>query len=317
MTRRREWIAGALASLAGLASGCASGGGAQAQPSAKGVGVAQRTFRLGGVERRYLLHVPQGHDVHRAAPLVLVSHGGGGNADGMARIMDIHAKAARLGMITAYPDALNGGFNAGPGVDGRSPNFGRSAIENVDDVGYIARVIDDVSAMAAVDPRRVFACGWSNGSAMSFRLAVELSDRIAAVAGVMSELSLMDPITMRRPVPMMYFWGTDDPIRRPGAPPKDVMAQRLIDRLLRLDRISPEPVETRANGDAVMRRWRGESPEAELVEWRLNRFGHFWPGLPVDPARREAVIARFGPIETTINASDEILAFFTAHPMPA
>lgn len=306
---------GALASLAGLASGCASGANARAQPRARSADVTQRTFTIGGVERQYLLHVPLGHDVRRAAPLVLVLHGGGSDADSMARIMDMHFKAARLGMITAYPDSLNEGFNAGPGVDGHSPNFGRSAIENIDDVGYIARVIDDVGAVAAIDPRRVFACGWSNGSAMSFRLAVELSDRIAAVAGVMSELSLMDPIAMRRPVPTMYFWGTDDPIRRPGAPPKDVMAQRLIDRLLRLDRCAPEPVETRANGDAVMRRWRGESREAEVIEWRLNGFGHWWPGLPVGE-RREAVIARFGPIETTINASDEILAFFAAHPMP-
>ena len=299
-----------------LAGAAALGWGGSGSAADADGGLAEHGFDLAGRARRYLLFLPPGHDRTRPAPLLLVFHGGGGTAESMARIMDTHAKAARMGMITAYPQSLYEGFNAGPGVDGKAPNFGQAVAEGVDDVAYVSRVIDDVGAHAKVDPRRVFAAGWSNGSAMSFRLAVQLSDRIAAVAGAMSELSLMDPLTMRRPVPMMYIWGTKDPIMRPGSPPKAELAARMIQRLIALDRCAPTPVEVIERKNATRRTWRGAAEGSEVVEWRLEGSGHWWPGLPIPAASREKVEARFGPLVSDINATDEILPFFLHHPMP-
>ena len=45
-------------------------------------------------------------------------------------------------------------------------------------------VLDDLAKVANVDAKRVFATGISNGGIMCYRLASELSDRIAAIAPV-------------------------------------------------------------------------------------------------------------------------------------
>ena len=55
---------------------------------------------------------------------------------------------------------------------------------NVDDVGFTRALLDDLAKVANVDAKRVFATGISNGGIMCYRLAAELSDRIAAIAPV-------------------------------------------------------------------------------------------------------------------------------------
>ena len=55
---------------------------------------------------------------------------------------------------------------------------------NVDDVAFTRAILDDLETVARVDPRRVFATGMSNGAMMAYRVAAELSDRIAAIAPV-------------------------------------------------------------------------------------------------------------------------------------
>ena len=63
--------------------------------------------------------------------------------------------------------------------------------------------------MVKVDPKRVYATGMSNGGMMCYRLAAELSDRIAAIAPVSGTMS-MDDARPQRPVPVLHFHGTAD-----------------------------------------------------------------------------------------------------------
>jgi polyhydroxybutyrate depolymerase len=78
-----------------------------------------------------------------------------------------------------------------------------------DDVAFIGRLLDDLATVVNVDEKRVYACGMSNGAMMCYRLAAELSDRIAAIAPVAGTIAIeeSDP---KRPVPVIHFHGTND-----------------------------------------------------------------------------------------------------------
>jgi len=66
--------------------------------------------------------------------------------------------------------------------------------------------------LISIDLKRVYATGYSNGGFMAYKLASELSNRIAAiasVAGVMT-LSTGDNFNPLRPVPVLHIHGTTD-----------------------------------------------------------------------------------------------------------
>ena len=64
--------------------------------------------------------------------------------------------------------------------------------------------------MAHIDARRIYATGFSNGAMMCFRLAAEMSDRIAAIGTVAGTMARGLPAPSR-PVPLIHFHGTLDP----------------------------------------------------------------------------------------------------------
>jgi polyhydroxybutyrate depolymerase len=79
----------------------------------------------------------------------------------------------------------------------------------VDDVEFTRRLLDDIARDVRIDPKRVYATGMSNGAIMSYRLASELSDRIAAIAPVSGPMGT-PTCKPSRPVPVIHFHGTDD-----------------------------------------------------------------------------------------------------------
>jgi polyhydroxybutyrate depolymerase len=86
----------------------------------------------------------------------------------------------------------------------------------VDDVGFLAALLDWAGQKYAVDRTRLYVTGASNGGMMTYRLLMELSDRIAAGAAFIANLPV-DDRRMRipdRPVPLLICNGTEDPLVR-------------------------------------------------------------------------------------------------------
>src|SRR4051794_32103732 len=105
-----------------------------------------RTVRSGDLDRTYLVHVPPSYDPAKPSPVVLALHPFGTNAALMSRISGLGATADREGFVVAYPNGT-----------GRRPSFlawneGGMAFKSVDDVGYIAGVLDDLAGFVNVDP---------------------------------------------------------------------------------------------------------------------------------------------------------------------
>lgn len=172
----------------------------------------EHTLQVDGRERVYWLYVPPDRDPAQPAPLVLVLHGGGGTGDGMEKLTrsGFHDLADRDGFIVAYPQGVDNHWN-----DGR-PLEDTAAQENIDDVGFIAALIDHLAAEYNLDRTRVYATGISNGGLMSFRLACDLTDQIAAVAPVTANFStaLAARCAPSRPIAVLILNGTEDPLVR-------------------------------------------------------------------------------------------------------
>jgi polyhydroxybutyrate depolymerase len=109
---------------------------------------------------------------------------------------DEQAKASRF--IVAYPDAASIHWEAGGA-------FGT----NNADVLFVGHLLDQLTIQFQIDRTRVFVAGVSNGAEMAYRLACELSDRIAGVASI-SGAMVVDACRPARPVSILEMHGTDD-----------------------------------------------------------------------------------------------------------
>src|ERR1035438_8717219 len=121
---------------------------------------------VGQRERTYLLHLPPVYDGKRSLPLVIVLHGGGGNAPGAVRVTGCSANADKEGFVRGYPNGS--GRLKNRMLTWNSGNCCGYALDSdVDDAGFIRALIDELEKTRAIDPKRVYATGMSNGGMMT------------------------------------------------------------------------------------------------------------------------------------------------------
>ncbi|MFN8550714.1 MAG: alpha/beta fold hydrolase [Candidatus Obscuribacterales bacterium] len=159
-----------------------------------------KEMEVNGINRRYYFYKPESAIL--PAPLVLAFHGGGGTAEGTDKCTGGLAKLAdEKGFIVVYPDALDKHWN-----DGR-PDLSKT---NYDDVGFISKIIDELNAQKLINSGRVYATGISNGGFFSQYLAIQLPNKIAAVATVAASVPKSFLDLEVSPVPIMMLLGTKD-----------------------------------------------------------------------------------------------------------
>ena len=269
-------------------------------------------LRVGQTERSYIVHVPPGITQGKPFPVVLNFHGGGGNAALQIKRSLMDDVADRSQFLLIYPEGTPGTL---PGL--RTWNAGsccgRAARERVDDVAFVRALMVDAAERWLIDPNRIYATGMSNGGMMAYRLACELSDKIAAIAVVSATLEVQ-PCTPSRPISVMSIHGTaDDSVPFDGGASKNRWANGQI--------FNSVP--------ASIAFWKGHDacPEEERITYQRGRVtcrncgpcqgntdvtlcvveggGHAWPG-GTPPNRREVTDSDF-------NASEEIWRFLTRH----
>lgn len=262
-----------------------------------------------GERREYLLHVPAGLDASRPMPLVISMHGGAGwpaqqrDLSGWNRLADEH------GFLVVYPSGREWGGVRAWRV--------RSGPEVEKDVRFIADLIDRLDERYGVDRRRVYANGLSNGGGMAFVLSCALSDRIAAVGTVAAARTLpWEWCTDRRPVPLIAFHGTADPIVPYSggttwvAPDTDFPdVPEWAAKWARRNRCDPEPSDSSVAADVTRRDYAGCARDATVTLFTVLGGGHTWPGGQPLPEWFA------GPTTRSVDATREMWAFFSDHPL--
>jgi polyhydroxybutyrate depolymerase len=282
-----------------------------------GPGDHMRKLTVDGRERSYLVHIPPQYDPNKPTPVVLIFHGAGMNAAMTVPFTGMSEKSDEAGFIAVYPN--------GTGIDpfltlNAGGRRGELAEHSADDVKYVAHLLDDLVHVVNVDQKRVFATGMSNGGMMCYRLAAELSDRIAAIAPVAGTMAI-DEAKPKRPVSVLHFHGTADalvPVDGPGRGTPKFLTFKSVEESIRIwCKINqcPETSVTTCfpnkvdDGTTVKQKTYGPGQDgAEVVLIEIEGGGHTWPG-------QKPAIGFLGKSTLDISANDLIWQFFQKHPM--
>ena len=276
-----------------------------------------RTFAAGGLSRSYVVHVPEGHDQKTPMPVVLALHGATMNGPMMAWFSGLNRKADEAGFITVYPNGT-GRFSSFTWNGGNC--CGLAMQNHVDDVAFINALLDELMGSYNVDTRRIYATGISNGAVMAYRLASELSDRIAAIAPVSGSMGteISHP---NRPMPILHFHGTMDeyvPFLG-GKGKKSITGTDFwpVDQSIRswvksngCDETPKIELSSKSGDELTVTRktYALGNDGSEVVLVVIEGGGHTWPGV-----RSPAVT--LGKSALNISANTLMWEFFEKHPM--
>ncbi len=286
----------------------ADGAGSPVSPCGEKPGAAGEmplTLHLGGQDRTMIVHVPTTYNPKVPASLVFNFHGFVNTAAQQRDISLMEATSDAHGFILVYPDGLGQSWNAGDCC-------GLAVTANVDDVGFVKAALATMSRDWCVDPKRIYATGFSNGGFLAHRLACEMSETFAAIAPVSGVLG-RDPSTCNptRPLSVLEFHGTSDQVvpYNGGVPflGSDSGVQstfRSVKETVDFWRAKNEcqpGTQVYAKGDATCTRYACKA--GTKVEFcSIDGGGHNWPG--------GGPVFGGGKISKDISASEQIWAFF-------
>lgn len=265
----------------------------------------------GGVTRKYLLHVPKNYDPARPVALVISIHG---YAEWPAHQMQQsgwNELAEQYGFIVVYPSGL------GLPKRWRIGGIPNRPSDPEPEVTFISDLIDKLSGQYNIDPARIYANGFSNGGGLSFALSCRLSERIAAIGCVGGAYLLpWSDCQSARPVPVIVFHGTADPIvPYQGGPSRSFnlpfpTIPEWVEELALQHGCTGSPKAIFAQGNVSGFQYNGNAAGAEVVFYSIAGGGHAWPGGKPLP---KFIV---GQHSAEINATRTIWDFFQRHPLP-
>jgi len=272
----------------------------------------ERQLRVGTRERSYEIDLPARRDRAEALPVVVVFHGGGGNADSVRRQTRMSAKGDAEGFIAVYPQG-SGGIAGKLRTWNAGTCCGYAMQQRIDEIAFVAALLDDLQATVAIDRARVYATGISNGAMMAYEVACALADRVAAIAVVAGEMTALDRCRPTRPVPVLVIHGSADrnlPVDG-GIGAKAFAVHEVRSVASALDfwrRHDGCGNDARVEIDGAVRRTRylacGGDAAVELIS--IEGGGHSWPGGDR--------LARFlDPPSPAVDATAEVWRFFARH----
>jgi polyhydroxybutyrate depolymerase len=312
---RKVGLVTLLVVIVGLLSGNIVNAQAKLTP-----GRYEYTLNIDNLDRHYIVHVPR--RVMSPAPVVIVLHGAGGNADNALTQGKWIAKSEKEGFVVVSLDGTRkfvdraANLLTNPQLWNDGSGRGATARREIDDVGFVNAVIDALIKRGGVDTKHIYVTGFSNGASMTWRVGAELSPRVAAIAPVAGHLWLKD-IDLARPISVLFIVGTDDPLNPiDGGPSKDPWTglnaikppmKNSLNAWQKAITCPATPKVSTQNG-VTHTVHSGCKGGTEAIYTVVEGMGHTWPGgrsfLP------ESII---GDATDKIDATDVIWAFFQRH----
>ncbi len=261
-----------------------------------------------GVTRSYRLYLPSGYEAGMTQlPLVFNLHGYTSNAVQQELYTNMNALAEAESFIVCHPDGINESWNVG---------FGNSV---ADDVGFLDALISIFHAVYDVNLRRVYSTGMSNGGYMSYKLACELTDRIAAIASVTGSMvpNQLNQCNPSRPIPVMQIHGTADPTVPYSGFALGSPIEPLVDWWVTHNGcaanatvIDIPDLDTTDNCTAELYEYVDCDGNTKVEFYKITDGGHTWPSGLID-------INNLGPTNRDFSANEVIWEFFKQFELPA
>ncbi|MBX9720299.1 MAG: hypothetical protein K2X81_02795 [Candidatus Obscuribacterales bacterium] len=286
--------------------------------------VERRSLNHDGIERTYGLFLPHSYDGKTPAPLLFLFHGGGSDGRRMAGFTGFDKIAKSAGLIIICPDGLEKHWN-----DGRVDTGHIAHDKNVDDVGFVSLLLDNTCKEFNVDRQRVYASGISNGAMMSYRLGLEMPDKIAAIAPVVGALPepLKDRKWTGRPVPAIIINGTADPLvpfdggevhfykKKLG---RVISVPETVQFWAKHNQCSAEPIKSKLNLNNPETKWIVDktvygscADDADIEFYAVEGGGHTWPQPSLFAQYLPAVV--IGKACRDMDSTELIWDFFKRH----
>jgi polyhydroxybutyrate depolymerase len=275
----------------------------------------RKNLNINGVTRTYFVYLPSGYDGNEDLPLVINLHGFGSNATEQAVYSRYNNLADFNNFIVAYPEGLIATL---PDL-GTAQHWNAYFETGVEDVEFLNQMIDIIWNEYSVNLSRIYATGMSNGGFMSYTLACELNDRIAAISSVTGSMVRLglERCNTEYPVPVLQFHGTEDQI----VPIEGNELIASIDEVIdfwregngcagegTVDNIDDTDTD---DNSTVVRTSYNDCLNSSVIYYRVDGGGHTWPGAFIQEPQ-------LGETNGDINASSITWEFFSQyeHPNP-
>jgi len=290
----------------------------------------QDSTSCGPVERRYVSYVPHTLGPRSTAPVLLILHGQGASAEVMMTFQTrgtFNRLADEDGFVVVYGNGLPTSFNfAGLPNSGRWRSEYTELRATVDDVDYLRRIVEDLTARAVIaGDNDVYLVGQSNGGGMALGAARQRPRAYAGVAAFMPFVGFSptapESLAGARLRRVMFAYSAADPALPPryaaevlaplarawaralGVPDRDIDAPS--------DTPLPDVVKEGDGGSTVRRldlRSANGAPNGVLRQLVFDRAGHFWPtSAHADPP---PFVKQFGRRNQDIEGAEEVWRFF-------
>ena len=262
------------------------------------------TIQFDGLQRSFIVFEPDIYTGTEAVPLVLNLHGSGSNAIEQIVYSQFNFVADTAGFLVVIPDAVDNEWNAG---------FSGTPTSAPDDVGFLTALMDTIAANYMIDPDRVYSTGMSLGGFMSYRLACEVPERLAAIASVTGTMAngLFASCNPAEAVPVMQIHGTADSTVLYLGSSFSTAIETVMDFWIANNECPGGPIIedfpdiTADNTTVQSRRWIACRDWSEVLLYVIEKGGHTWAGsFPIPGA---------GNTNQDIRAHAEIWKFFLRH----
>jgi polyhydroxybutyrate depolymerase len=274
-----------------------------------------KTISHNNETRQYAVFLPASYTAASTLPMVINMHGYTSDVQSQIFYSGFNGVANTANVIVVYPQGLHRTLANGTSGTHWNSHF----LTDVDDLGFIDTLIDYMYTDYHVDLSRVYATGMSNGGFMSYMLACELSDRIAAMASVTGAMTYLHfpNCAPSHATPVMQIHGTSDGTvlfnGGPGFHPSiDSVVNwwKVYNNCQSTTTTNLPNTNTTDNTTASLTVHSQCTDNVEVHYYVVQDGGHTWPGaIP---------IASLGNTNQDFNATQKIWEFFSQyqHPNP-
>lgn len=281
-----------------------------------------QTITVDGDQREYHLYLPNEPENR---PVVMVLHGGGGSSDQVLGLPDIDSPqklwlsfAEQHNFIVIVPNGTIGAARRGWN-DCRNDWAKQS---QTDDVAFLSALLDELKTQYNYDDKKVYVAGVSNGGFMTLRLAMEIPEKITAIAVVVANMPGNTECTNATlPVSVLFMNGTNDSlVPYNGGPMSDerglvLSIDESIEYWKNRNGITADPIEetiedvnSADNCNVIKYRYQNDTNNIEVVLYKVVDGGHAEP----------SIAEKFGPVYRAlvgnqnydIEMAEEIWNFF-------